>query len=86
MRRITAARIAVSRWLSRRILGRDELLCAHLEWRQHWARHAMNALFLDRGHCNASAAWEARQAPDPMAEYRFTDPDNVAGYRASGLL
>lgn len=54
-------RIAASRWLSRRFLRRQEMVCAWADWLRWPARRALNALFLDPRHCEAAADWEARE-------------------------
>jgi hypothetical protein len=58
-RRVTRHRIAFSRSISRVLIGREIMLCAVADERQHWSRHLLNALFLDHGHCAAAADWEA---------------------------
>jgi hypothetical protein len=65
MRRVTLYRIAISRSLSRVILGSGHMLCAEAAWRMHWSRHLLDAMFLDRGHCIAAADWEARLGREP---------------------
>lgn len=69
------SRIRASRKLGLWIHGKPIMLCAIAEWHQWRARHFLNAIFLDRRHCAASADWEARQAEleadgDPLADYR----------------
>jgi hypothetical protein len=66
-------RVRFSRWLARRILGRDVMLSALAEWHRHPARHAINALFFDRDHCSRVADWEAyaaREAEDEDERFR----------------
>lgn len=58
--RLTARRIACSRWLGRLLFGRPEMVCALADWHRHPARHVLNLLFLDRHHCAGAADWEAR--------------------------
>ena len=72
MRRMTLYRIAVSRAISRVLLGRPELLCALAEAYRHPGRHVLNALFLDRRHCERSLDWEARRGrpSDPLDDWR----------------
>lgn len=71
-------RVALSRRLGRLLFGEDRMVCAIADNRQWSARHALNALFLDRGHCAAAADWEALQAP------RYRDP--VDRLRRSGCI
>jgi prepilin-type processing-associated H-X9-DG protein len=79
MRRVTAYRIAISRSLSRVILGRGELLCALADAYQHPGRHLLNALFLDGRHCADSLDWEARQAGRPVASFDLAAVDRLRG-------
>lgn len=71
-RRLMLRRIAVSRWIARHLLGSDAMLCAEMEWRGHWSRHALNFAFVDRGHCKAAADFEAmkRRELDFIADAR----------------
>ena len=67
-------RVAISRAISRRLLGLDVMLCAVADQRRLWIRHPLNYLFRwrDRDHCAASADYEARQErePDPTDYWR----------------
>lgn len=85
-RRVTLYRVAASRWLSRWLLGREEMLCAWASWMRWRSRHLLNGMFLDRGHCDAAADWEAATAPDDMVEFRFTPAADVPAFRRGGLL
>lgn len=86
-RRIMHRRIAVSRRLSRFLIGREIMLCAVADERQHWSRHLLDALFLDVGHCAAAADWEAvDQRRKLETELSSTDGWLVAEFRRSGVL
>lgn len=74
-------RVRASRRLARRILGREEMLCAWVHWHRHWLEPLIDALFLmidgRRHHCRDAADWEARQGWEPA---EFTDIARRSGW------
>lgn len=58
-------RVRLSRALSRRVLRSEAMICAEASWHAHWSVPWIDAVFWlirrERGHCAASARWEARQ-------------------------
>jgi hypothetical protein len=67
-------RVRLSRWLSRRIVGAEVMVCALADWHRWRIRPALNLAFAwrDRDHCGLCADWEARQGrePDPADYWR----------------
>lgn len=74
-------RVRLSRWLARRILGRQSMICAELAWKAHPAVPLIDAAFWlirrERRHCLSCALWEAS---------RERESDLLDEWRRAGML